>query len=320
MGTPKVSVILSTYNRSEFLPGAINSILSQTYKDFELIVVNDGSTDGTADVLERYRNHDKLVIIHNDANKGISYSFNKAIEEGTGDYIAFCGDDDRWHPEKLEIQVPVLDDLGEDYCGIYSKGRVVDGDRNQTGTAGGPSKADRVYPRILLYCDIAPHPSVLLRRDHFEEVGGFDTNFLRGVDWDLWIRMAKQYRFKYLDETVLTIIRDDHNVSQQSDHERQVRDQIREKYDDEFQKYPEIRDNFDVLLNRNKGVHHLTNGDRRRALAHFWTAFRTKPVLHNLIYVLLAILGPTAFGVAKKLKHDTKLVGRFVSYLRGWEL
>jgi hypothetical protein len=131
--------------------------------------------------------------------------------------------------------------------------------------------------------------------------------------------MGREYKFKYMPEPLTTIRRHGGNISQESDHEQEVRTLIREKYQGEFEKHPEIRKNFDVLLHRQYGVANLTGGSRLSGIKHFALATRTKPVLHNIIYLGLGLLGPGAFRVAKRLKHDSTTVGRFVNYLRRWE-
>jgi glycosyltransferase involved in cell wall biosynthesis len=316
---PKVSAVVATYNREEYIGGAVETVLDQTYDNIELIVVNDGSKDATAKVLSQYEAKEDVVVLHNKANQGISYSRNRAADHAEGKYIAPLDDDDRWYKNKIQRQVEVFENLDEEYCGVYTKADIINKDGNKIGKIANDSYAPDIYPRVLLYCEITPHSSVLLRREHFEEVGCYDVQFPQGVDWDLWIRMGKEYKFKYLSESLTKFRRHESNLSQSEDHERQVRSLIWEKYREEFEEHPDIATNFKVLLNRNKGVHHLENGQRVQALRHFWTALRAKPVAHNFVYLALGFLGPTAFKWAKRVKHQSTAVAHLVKYLRRWE-
>ena len=107
--TPVISVVMSTYNRSDLLPRAIDSILNQTYKDFEFIIINDGSTDGTSDVLKSYAARDKRIrIIENEGNKGLVYSLNRGLDLARGKYIAMMNDDDFSLPVRFQVQANFL--------------------------------------------------------------------------------------------------------------------------------------------------------------------------------------------------------------------
>src|SRR5690349_3602213 len=103
---PKVSVIIPTYNRAQFIARAVDSVLEQTYKDFEIIVIDDGSSDNTQEILKAYEGKIRYVY---QQNKGISAARNRGIQEAKGEYIAFLDSDDVWKPEKLSVQVAILD-------------------------------------------------------------------------------------------------------------------------------------------------------------------------------------------------------------------
>ena len=107
---PKVSVIIPTYNRAEYLPDAIDSVLAQTFRDFEVIIIDDGSTDNTREIIEKYiKRYPQIIRPFYQMNSGASVARNKGIEEARGEYIAFLDSDDVWLSKKLERQVSVLE-------------------------------------------------------------------------------------------------------------------------------------------------------------------------------------------------------------------
>ena len=115
----KVSVIIPTYNRAEFLRSAIESALNQTYTDLEIIVSDDKSTDHTREVVKSFKDN-RIKYILNEGNKGPSATRNTAILASKGEYIAFLDDDDEWLPDKLQSQVEVLDKSQVKICGVYT--------------------------------------------------------------------------------------------------------------------------------------------------------------------------------------------------------
>lgn len=192
---PKVSVIIPTYNRSKYLCEAIDSVLAQTYKDFEIIVIDDGSTDDTRNVLnERY---DGRIQYLYQANQGYSVAANKGIEASVGEYIAILGDDDLWLPEKLERQVRQFDDHPE-FGFVGSESLVINGqglatDHYKRGQ-GNVDTFESLYEMPFI-----PALTVVIRRRCLDEVGYFDPQLPNAQDYDLWLRLAKRYRFCYMD-------------------------------------------------------------------------------------------------------------------------
>ncbi len=185
---PRASVIIPTCNRRELLLEALDSVLAQTYGDFELIVVDDGSTDGTTEVLKRYG--DRLIYTYQ-ANRGVSVARNRGIELARGEFIAFLDSDDLWLPKKLHIQVAFMDRHPEAQI-CYTDEIWV-----RRGVRVNPKKKHAkysgwIYPYCLPLCIISPS-SALMRRGLFEEVGTFDTRLPVCEDYDLWLRVASRF-------------------------------------------------------------------------------------------------------------------------------
>ena len=203
---PTVSVIIPTYNRASMLREAIQSVLDQTYSDFEIIVVDDGSTDNTGDVVSVFS--DTRIRYVFQENRGRSNARNHALSLARGEYIAFLDSDDLFLPSKLGIQVKALED-NPDYGMVYSHALRVD---NQ-----GRAIAGRRYPRIKLSGRIYPEllytrgsiittPSVVMRSAILNEIGGFDERMDICEDLDLWRRVARRHRVLQIED-YLCIVR-----------------------------------------------------------------------------------------------------------------
>ncbi len=182
---PRVSAIIPTYNRKAFVLEAVDSVLTQTYGDYELIVVDDGSTDGTGEALKRYGAHVRYIF---QANKGVSAARNRGLEIAHGEFIAFLDSDDLWLPKKLEIQVAFMNKHPEvEICYTdevwIRRGVRVNPKRKHAKYSGW------IYPHCLPLCIISPS-SALMRRGLFEQVGTFDPHLPVCEDYDLWLRVA----------------------------------------------------------------------------------------------------------------------------------
>ena len=195
---PKVSVIIPTYNRAEFLRNAIDSVLAQTYHDFELLVVDDGSTDQTRELVAGYG--DQLIALFQ-ANRGVSSARNLGIRAATGELVAFLDSDDAWLPEKLAWQVAIMDQHPDlQLCHTEEiwirRGVRVNPKKKHQKYAG------YIFPYCLPLCVISPS-SVMLRRTLFETVGYFDENLPACEDYDLWLRITKDYCVYFIEQPLL---------------------------------------------------------------------------------------------------------------------
>jgi len=212
MQVPSVSVIIPTYQRSHWVSEAIESVLAQTYKDYEIIVVNDGSTDNTAQVLNQFQ--DKIRIIEQD-NKGSSAARNIAIQNSQGRYIAFLDDDDRWLPSKLEKQIALLE--SERKVGlIYSDMFLFDEKEVFPEPRGKkhPIHLGRISWMLFLFGSSVPlASSVVVRRETLDEIGLFDETLRFCVDYDLWLRISEKWLLYYLDEPLTMYRLSDTNMT-----------------------------------------------------------------------------------------------------------
>lgn len=166
VSSPVITVVMSTYNRAELLPHAIDSILNQTYGDFEFIIINDGSTDGTADILKAYAHRDKRIrVITNHPNQGLITSLNKGIDKARGKYIARMDDDDIALPQRFERQVAFMDTHPD----ITVVGSWISPlDSREPYSFQRETDPKRIH--IMLYLGSVPvcHPSIFIRRDFLD--------------------------------------------------------------------------------------------------------------------------------------------------------
>ena len=201
---PEVSVIIPTYNRGWVLREAVDSVLAQDFKDFELIVVDDGSTDNTREILESY-DHDLIVL--RQSNRGVSAARNRGIAAGRGRLVAFLDSDDLWLPRKLSSQV---DFFNSNPAALVNQTEEI---WIRNGVRVNPKTRHRkfsgmIFEKSLALCLVSPS-AVMMKRSLFDEVGLFDEDLPACEDYDLWLRVSRRYPV-HLIETPLIIKRGGH--------------------------------------------------------------------------------------------------------------
>jgi glycosyltransferase involved in cell wall biosynthesis len=190
---PTVSVIIPTHNRAKLIGKAIKSVLNQTYQDFEIIIVDDGSTDNTEETVKSFNNF-KIRYISHSNNRGISAARNTGIRASRGKYIALLDSDDEWLPEKLDQQIKVFQNASSEVGVVCSWSYNIDEKGNYISKRCLPKKDGYIYEDLLSTNPISV-PTVLIRKECFHRVGLFDNLLNAQQDWDMWIRIAKYYKF-----------------------------------------------------------------------------------------------------------------------------
>src|SRR5574337_56068 len=208
---PAVSVVIPAYNAAWCIRRAVDSVLAQTFRDFELIVVDDGSTDDTAAILRSYGSTLRLV---SQPNGGMSSARNAGICAARGRYLAFLDSDDRWLPDKLARQVALMTaqpDLA--FCAVTAT--LEDPDGNPIGAWACSRKTEASVADVFAsHATIAGGASsVLARRDLVQALGGFDETLFGAEDTDLWIRLAAQGRFACIPEPLVVVLKRPGSVS-----------------------------------------------------------------------------------------------------------
>ena len=205
------SVVIPTYNRAELLPRSIESVLGQTFNDFELIVVDDGSTDSTKEVVKSYEDN-RIVYIKHSENWNGSAARNTGIKNSQGKYIAFLDSDDEWHPEKLELQFSQLQDRPDNwvanYCGTETRrnSKVVKVVSNWLSHDAKYEGQEDIIKGLLTLSGFVHGGSTLAaRRSVVESIGGFDESFDRHQDIEFTIRLAKEGKIGYINQDLVTL-------------------------------------------------------------------------------------------------------------------
>jgi len=184
-GSPRVSVILSTYNRQATLERAITSVLAQDHPTLELLVVDDCSSDDTPDLLARWSGDDRVRVLRNEANRGLPASLNRAIRHARGAYLARIDDDDHWtDPGKLTAQ---LRWMASHPRGVLIGTAYVD---EWGRTITNPETDSAIRRQMLLRCPFC-HSSILMRAEAVAAAGGYDETLPYAEDWELWMRVGR---------------------------------------------------------------------------------------------------------------------------------
>ena len=190
-----LSIIIPTFDRCEQLSRALNSVFKQTYSDYEVIVIDDGSTDDTVEMLQK--NFTQLRYFYQ-SNKGVSAARNKGLALAHGRWIAFLDSDDEWLPQKLEKQISLLK-AKPDYKICHTEEIWV-----RNGIRVNQMKKHRktggwIFPHCLPLCAMSPS-SILIHRSVFDSIGNFDTSLPACEDYDLWLRITAKYPVLYMEE------------------------------------------------------------------------------------------------------------------------
>lgn len=196
-----VSVILPTYNRAHTLLRAVNSVLNQTYKNLELIIVDDCSIDNTEEVVKNIKD-ERIIYIRQACNKGAPVARNLGIKLAKGDYIAFQDSDDEWMVEKLEKQMKAFSraslKTGVVYTGFW---RIEKEKKVYIPNIRIGKKEVDIHNKLLKGNFVTTQVAVV-KKECFENLGGFDERLPRFQDWELWIRISRHYKFFFIDEAL----------------------------------------------------------------------------------------------------------------------
>ena len=303
MGLPLISVVVPTYNRAHLLGEALDSVFSQSFKDYEVIVIDDGSTDGT-EAFVRSRYGDRLRYLKQE-NRGISGARNRGIELAQGRYIAFLDSDDKWLPEKLEKQAAYME--ANPSVGLLStrlyRYPIVRGEEKREQTEICPPDFPKGFLELLTGKNYVPTTTTMVRRECLEKVGGFDPELKVAEDWDLWLRIARHYGIFCLPDI----------LAEHRDHVQKTTQNLFKVYDGywrfhekmmrlfaadlpDFKAYRRRAISFEYLL----GAEYLRHNKIRPALRHLWGSVSRDPAIgtyftknpKSLVSVILAFLKP----------------------------
>ena len=189
MKKPLVSIIMPVYNEEASIKKAIKTVIDQTYKKFELIVIDDGSTDGTSNIVKTLQELDERIIyLRNEENRGTTYSLNRGLRKASGEYIARIDGDDWYHPRKLELQVKFLERRSE--YGIVGTFYILVDESGRAVKVRLPVTHSEIMKRMA-YRNAFAHSSIMVRRSVLDMVGYYDERYEYAQDYDLYFRILE---------------------------------------------------------------------------------------------------------------------------------
>ena len=194
-----VSVLIPAFNRSQLLARAVRSVLNQTSQDFEVIVIDDGSTDDTAQIVKSLGPRVKYIW---QENQGVAVARNTGINNANGKYISFLDSDDEFHPNHLELLLKKFD-LNPDASIIHGWAQIIDQDGRRYQR--NKSKLHGITFRDFLFSNPAELGTLMFKCECFEDDALFDPSLIVYEDWDLWLRLSFRYKFDFVSRTITTI-------------------------------------------------------------------------------------------------------------------
>jgi glycosyltransferase involved in cell wall biosynthesis len=285
---PLVSVIIPTYNRPHLLGRALKSALNQTYRDFEVIVVDDASAQSPEPVIRDLK-EERIRYIRHEKNKGLPGSRNTAIKAARGDYIALLDDDDEWLPEKLQKQVDRLQSAKES-VGVVSCGhRVISDATGRTVRTRIPRYKGNVHERVLRGLFVGSGSVILIRKDCFKRAGLYDESLATAEDWEMVLRLSKYFEYDFIPEVLVITHFHGERISSAPEGKIRAREIILEKHRLEFSRYPAV---LSEHLNRLGFLYGLT-GNFNKARNYFVQSMKKKPWQRFAYWYFLISFMPT---------------------------
>jgi len=269
---PVVSVVIPTHNRKLMLKRALDSVLNQTLKEIEVIVVDNASVDGT-EVMVKSIPDGRISYFRHEINEGGPAARNTGIKKAKATLISLLDDDDEWFPEKLALQVAQIKNAETKIGLVYAGSEIYDETTQKILRVHSPRYRGRVYEQLLLN-NILSSASMLIKKECFDKVGVFDETLTSCQDWDMWLRIAEHFEFDYIDEVLVRINMHTEQIS--NDYAQLIpgRTRMVQKHAAEFKKYPKI---YVVHLKR-IGKLYCLNGTWSKSLNWFQQAIAVNPL------------------------------------------
>jgi len=313
---PVVSVIIPTYNRGSMILEPIRSILNQSYENIELIVVDDGSTDNTENILKQVDDERFQYIIHNE-NKGPNASRNTGLKHSSGKYVSFVDSDVTLIEDKIEKQVEIMTDSSDKVGIVYCSGYRKHGDYLKEVSKAGLS--GDIYSDLLALNIKITTSTMFIDRKCFEECGKWDPDLPSFNEYDLCLRFAKEFEFKYIAEPL--IIEKSHNkgnITSNIDRRTVGMNGIVDKWGDEMKKYhgenavAEFQKRSRLLTYKEASIWNAKNGKRRKGVRLAYEYLRRCEGLDTryLMNFAFSLFGSRAHSIIKKKWYKKTGVNR----------
>ncbi len=223
----KVSVVIPTFNRAHLLRDALDSVLQQTFQDFEIVIVDDGSTDGTTELVQTIS--DTRIRYFTQDHRGVAAALNHGWQNARGTYIGRLDSDDCWSPTLLQELVNALE-ANPKIAVAYARAQGMNANgESLTQLIGAQEKFPSETLKSLVYGDFVSPMAVLIRRDALAQVGGYDESLIANEDWDLWLRLAQNFQFAYVPRVLARYRYHAQNLTRtdSAQMERVMRDRVR---------------------------------------------------------------------------------------------
>ncbi len=287
---PVVSIVLPTYNRAHLLPRAVESILNQTYKDFELLIVDDASTDNT-DTIVKNINDPRIKYIKCIENKGANAARNIGIKAAKGKYIAFQDSDDEWYLDKLEKQVKTMQKASVSVGIVYSGYLKIENKKSTYIPRDIINQLEGDISSELLEHNFIGTPAMLIRRECFEKVGLFDEQLPRFQDWELAIRLSKYYHFKYIKEATMNAYIQTDSITSNDEAHFLAYKMIFEKYYKDFLKDKKLF----IISHEKLGIQFYLNEKPKEGKDYLWKAYKADTLNFKLLFKYILISSDVDF-------------------------
>ncbi len=293
---PKVSVVIPTHNRSALLHLAIQSVLQQTFQDFEIVIVDDASNDDTREVISQF-NDRRIKYIGREISGGPSAARNEGILNSHCEYIAFLDDDDEWLREKLQRQIQILENSPLEIGGVYTG--TVDVDRVSEriiSTRLGGKRGD-LFDDLLCGYNIITS-SLMFRKLCFEKVGMFDETICFGEDLDMWLRIAKEFQFECIEEPLTKYYHHTKKLTTNFDLVIKGKEALLEKYEQWNKLNPKVYSKKFLEL----GIVHCLNGNSEKGRIAYRRSIALDPYkIKPYLIFFLSCMGTNVFRKVTEL-------------------
>jgi alpha-1,3-rhamnosyltransferase len=240
---PLVSVIIPSYNHAQYIETAIESVLNQTYSNLELIIVDDGSKDGSPEIIEKYSGHPRVTTILNEENKGQSAVFNQGLEISKGEFISLLPSDDWYHPHKTAVQIEKFIQSDEETGVVYSFGERFFEDTDEIIPVKNTPYTGWIADKLILKGIFIYPVTPIFRREVFDKV--MMNESFRAEGEAIYIRIALHYKFEFVDSIVAVMRDHSYNIGKNTD---VMFDEIK-NYWDWFFSQPDIPENIQSIKN-----------------------------------------------------------------------
>lgn len=295
--SPKVSVIIPTYNRAHLIERSINSVLQQTYDDLELIVVDDASTDNTSSVISKITDK-RLRYFRNEKNIGPSKSRNKGIELAKGELIAFHDSDDEWCEDKLEKQINLLNnssfEVAAVYCGMeffnFETGEKIGEDLREVNFR-------EVFKNGLHFLTPA-NVTVMIKKEVLNEVGKFDERLHAMEDTELAIRVSKKYSYGFVKEPLVKVTRNHNQLTANAKNYTEAKEFIYEKHKDY------LSNKILYALCKDVANYHILKGNYKKANEFVKNSFKHNINLKTVLQFTAINLFPALIRYSYRKKYS----------------